>query len=504
MPDPKKRINFSKILKTKFLRNILIASILVAIALPIGNIVFIYPSFAKLLSKNTEEEAIRVARHLMSVIITTQTELSSEYLTSQANDKIETILENFNLTKLKIFSQSGEILYSTDRSDIGKINAKSYFHNKVAKGQVFSKVVKKDTRSLEGQKMTAHVVETYVPIVENNNFIGAFEIYYDITTRTERLAQLLFSTTIVLFSLAVFLIGSLVLVLNNAVKNISQREKAEEELREAKEISEAANNAKSEFLATMSHELRTPLNHIIGFTELVADEKVGPLNASQAEYVNDVLESSRHLLALINDILDLSKVEAGKLELEISEVDTKKLLEKSLVMVKERAMKHGLGLSLFINDAPETFNADERKLKQILFNLLSNATKFTPDGGKIRVSARTVERFIGSTPPLEGLDSLRKSANDHERNESSAHKSQRCLEVSVSDTGIGIKPEDQARIFKPFEQARNSTGSNHQGTGLGLSLTKELVELHGGKIWVESACGSHGCTFTFLIPIDQF
>jgi signal transduction histidine kinase len=164
-------------------------------------------------------------------------------------------------------------------------------------------------------------------------------------------------------------------------------------------------------------------------------------------------------------------------------------------------MKNGLQLSLDINDAPDTFSADERKLKQIIYNLLSNAVKFTPNGGQICVGARKVDRPVGSTNQLDDAGGSRASDNDTEKNKNSANKSLGCLEVSVSDTGIGIKPEDQVCIFKPFEQVRDSKGLNHQGTGLGLSLTKELVELHGGKIWVESECENKGCTFTFVIPI---
>jgi len=501
MSDTRKLRNVLKILRFKYLRKILILSIIVAITFPLVNILFIYPSFSKMLINNTEEEAKRVANHLMDEIFSEKTELSRYYITTDVTDNIQQILRHFHLTKLKIFTKSGEIIYSTNPSDIGKLNKKSYFHNVVAKGETFSKVVEKNTMSLEDQKMTAHVVETYVPIIKNNNFIGAFEIYYNITTRTERLAELLSSTTAVLLSLAIILTGSIIMVLKNAAKNISQREKAEEEFKKAKEASEAANNAKSEFLANMSHELRTPLNHIMGFTEIVADKRYGPLNDTQAEYLSDVLASSQHLLSLINDILDLSNVEAGKLELAISEVETKTLLEKSILMVKEKAMKNGLQLSLDINDVPETLPADERKLKQIIYNLLSNAVKFTPNGGHIRVSARSVNRLVESTYQLEDADRSWTSDNETDKNESSANKPLRCLEVSVSDTGIGIKPEDQVCIFKPFEQLKDSKGLNHPGTGLGLSLTKELVELQGGKIWVKSECEKKGSTFTFVIPI---
>ena len=273
------------------------------------------------------------------------------------------------------------------------------------------------------------------------------------------------------------------------------------ELMQAKEAAEASNRSKSDFLANMSHELRTPLNHIMGFTELVVDKNFGDLNETQVEYLNDVLGSSRHLLSLINDILDLSKVEAGKFVLDPTEVDTESLLTNSLIMFKEKTLKHGIQLSLNGGHVPDTIIADERKLKQILFNLLSNAVKFTPDGGEISLSARFVDCVV--RPGLrwgdaEDLQIVEETAEPHHHSESE-HK--KCVHFSVSDTGIGIKKEDQERIFNAFEQADGSTSRKYQGTGLGLSLTKRFVELHGGKIWVESRGDGNGSTFHFIIPV---
>jgi PAS domain S-box-containing protein len=254
--------------------------------------------------------------------------------------------------------------------------------------------------------------------------------------------------------------------------DITERKRALIELNKAKEHAEAASRAKSDFLANMSHELRTPLNHIIGFTELIVDQHFGDLNPSQVEYLNDVLLSAKHLLSLVNDILDISKVEAGKLELEAELVDIRQLLENSLVMVKEKALRHGIRLALDMDGIPETIIADERKLKQVLYNLLANAVKFTPDGGKVICRASVLE-------PAEHI------------------------KISVIDTGIGIEPDDLDRIFKPFEQVDGSISRQFGGTGLGLSLTQQLVELHGGKIWAESDIDKHGSQFHFTIPIEN-
>ncbi len=259
-------------------------------------------------------------------------------------------------------------------------------------------------------------------------------------------------------------------------QRIVERDKAVKMLERARASAEAANNAKSEFLANMSHELRTPLNHIIGFTELVADNKTGDLNEIQKEFLGDVLQSSRHLLSLINDILDLSKVEAGKMELEPIEVNMKKLLENSLLMIQERVTKRGIKTALRINGIPGIIKADERKLKQVLYNLLSNAVKFTQDGGSICLTVKKI--------------------TDLKKKEKLS-----AIEVSIADTGIGIRKEDLDRIFAPFEQVDGSSSRKYEGTGLGLSLTKKIIELHGGKIRAESKGEGKGSTFSFYIPI---
>ena len=268
--------------------------------------------------------------------------------------------------------------------------------------------------------------------------------------------------------------------LKEANQNLEQMIKT---LAEAKNSAETANQTKSDFLANMSHELRTPLNHIIGFTELVTGGDFGDLNDIQREYLQDVLQSSKHLLSLINDILDLSKVESGKLELQMMHIQLKGLLERSLNMVKEVAMANRIHVSLVMDDIPERILADERKLKQIIFNLLSNAVKFTPKGGQICLMAKVLNGFQRFTDDLQ-----------HPRSRSH-------LEISVVDMGIGIQNDNLERIFNPFEQVESSTTRKYQGTGLGLSLTRRLVELHGGKIWAESKGEGLGSTFKFILPL---
>jgi signal transduction histidine kinase len=237
------------------------------------------------------------------------------------------------------------------------------------------------------------------------------------------------------------------------------------ELAEKSRQLEIADRHKSEFLANMSHELRTPLNAIIGFSEALGEGLFGELNAKQLEYLEDIHASGRHLLSLINDILDLSKIEAGRMELDLSAFSAPAAIENCVTLVRERAQRHDIAVSVDIDPALGELSADERKFKQILLNLLSNAVKFTPDGGKVTLTARI---------------------------------EQRRLEVAVADTGGGIAPADQAAVFEEFRQL----GKGGEGTGLGLALSRKFVELHGGTITLQSEPGK-GSVFTFTLPLAQ-
>ena len=275
-----------------------------------------------------------------------------------------------------------------------------------------------------------------------------------------------------------------------------QLENSVEESKKAKEVAEKANRSKSEFLANMSHELRTPLNHILGFTELVADKQCGDLNQEQEEYLKDVLQSGRHLLSLINDILDLSKVEAGKLDLKATDLNLQALLRNSLNMIQEKALKHRIKIVPDIEGIPEFIKADDRQLKQILYNLLSNAVKFTPDGGSVIIAARHLTPESGHWVTREGKVISLPVTLEQEGTPANG-----LVDISVTDSGIGINRGDLERIFDPFEQVESSTSRRYQGTGLGLALTKKMVELHGGKIWAESEGAGKGSKFTFVIPV---
>jgi signal transduction histidine kinase len=248
-----------------------------------------------------------------------------------------------------------------------------------------------------------------------------------------------------------------------AIENVRLFKEIEEKSRQL----EVANKHKSDFLANMSHELRTPLNAIIGFSEVMLGGMAGTMPEKQKEFIGDIRDSGKHLLALINDILDLSKIEAGRMELDIARFDVPAAMGNAMTLVKGRAERHGIRLESQVAEDVGTYDGDERKFKQIVLNLLTNAVKFTPEGGQVTLTA---ERLNGA------------------------------YAFSVTDTGIGIATEDQGKIFEEFRQVGNDYERKAEGTGLGLTLTKRLVELHGGSIRVRSAPGE-GSTFTFDLPI---
>jgi len=261
------------------------------------------------------------------------------------------------------------------------------------------------------------------------------------------------------------------------------RERNEEIELKNRQLDEAS-RMKSEFLANMSHELRTPLNAILGFSEAIKDGMFGEVNEKQEEGLGVVFDSGQHLLSLINDILDLSKIEAGKMELDCSTFDVNEVVERSTSIIKEKASKHNIHLNLSLDPELGTITADERKVKQILFNLLSNATKFTPDNGSITITTRLHKHEV----PICSKEEDR----PHD-----------FVSIAVEDTGIGMAAQDLSKLFTPFQQLDSSLSKKYQGTGLGLAMVKRLIELHNGCVDVHSDLGKGSC-FTACLPLENY
>ena len=246
------------------------------------------------------------------------------------------------------------------------------------------------------------------------------------------------------------------------------------DLKEAMSLVKVASDAKSSFLASISHELRTPMNAIIGFSDVLAEEYVGQLNDKQREYVGDILDSAKHLLLLIDDILDMSRIESGRMTIEPDMVRLSGLLEDSLIMVREKIGKHSITIRIEMDAQTSDIEivADPRKLKQVLFNLISNAVKFTPDGGDIIIKTG----FAG--------------------------KDSKTIQIIVEDSGIGIASEYLEKIFDSFFQVQGGILDKTQGAGLGLSLVKQLVVMHGGRVWAESSGIGNGSRFVVELPVN--
>ncbi len=529
------------------IKYLVIISSLIAILFPLVNIYYILPSFKNVIIRNAEQDAERTVNFFARTIVNDGQLLQS---IDEHHQLFEELKEPLNVAKLKFFSPDGTIVYSSDVDEIGIVNSKDYFHQLVAKGQRFTKVVQKDSgRTREGSQLTADVVETYVPIMDGDRFIGAAEVYYDITAREDRINQtvsqaslatfviiilfLLLTNSLmlrqtkkvvlsddrlaviyrspyiapVIIGVLIFIAEGLVMVLLSAwpdiplfteaildstllvmilapvfywfvvmplMKHIEERQRTENELKKAKEAADKANQTKGLFLANMSHEIRTPMNGILGMTEIALH---GRLNQEERSLLEIVRSEADNLNNLLNDILDLSKIEAGKLSVEEIPFDLGHLLDNFVGPFKYRAEQKKITFTTTLDpDIPRMLVGDPNRIRQILINLCGNALKFTPEGGQVEV--------IVSLSSVTTADQ------------------KMILHFSVTDSGIGISKEQLQLIFEKFTQADGTTTRKYGGTGLGTSISKELVELMNGEIGVVSELGQ-GSEFWFMLLLGK-
>ncbi len=371
---------------------------------------------------------------------------------------IAPLLSIHEVVRIKVYDRKGTILWADEPRLIGRNFSDNHELQEALQGKI--EVELKQTRKTENLyewDRYSTLAEIYVPIHRDDGgaVIGVVEVYKNPVVLFDhiRKARILIWVICIAGGAAFY----------SAVYWLFRRSHLLQ--RQLEEVS----RHKSEFVSNMSHELRTPLNAIIGFSEILQTQAIGPLTPKQLRYVGHIRTSGGHLLQLVNDLLDLSKVEAGKLEVHPGRVPVGQAIEAAMTALREQAAKKNLTLGCPSVDESLMVLADPVRFNQILLNLLSNAVKFTPEGGRLAVSAR--------------------------RNDS------RMVEISVADTGIGLKPEDQSRIFKEFEQVDTPLGRQQRGAGLGLPVTKRLVELQGGSIEVSSSGEGQGSTFTVRLPL---
>ena len=369
---------------------------------------------------------------------------------------IEKLKTDFNLIKLKVFSDSGEVIFSTNHNDIGNINREAYFHEILRKGIVHTEVILQGNESLEGQKMTADVVETYIPLMRGDKFLGAFEIYYDITARKKRLTNLLRSSSVSVFILALGLLIAIIVIFFKEKKTITERQEAEVALRQSSEQLKF-------FAYSVMHDLKSPAIGIHGLTELLHKHYKDTLDERGKRYCDQILKASLHVAALIEKINVYIATKEASLKIE-------KIKVKEILQILREEFSSRLAARHIEWLEPETMieiKADKLSLLRIFRNLVDNALKY---GGKdlseIRIGYRESEAF---------------------------HI------FSISDNGIGIEGEDYEKIFALFQRDAKSKGV--EGTGLGLAIVREIAEQHGGKVWIEPG-KERGTTFHVSLPKD--
>lgn len=419
--------------KDRTLRQILLLSLFVALALGLFNVYFIYPSFSALLTENTEDEAIRLAEHLRPVVMSEDGSLKES---SWYDDDIWIMMEDFGLEKVKVFTWTGEIVFSTDTADIGKINQKPYFHEVVAKGGTYTKVVQKDTESLEGRIVTVDVVETYVPIMIEGEFVGAFEIYYDITARKQQMDATILYFSILPGAVMIILLGIISLSLYNADINVLDLKKTRDDLKEA-------NGLKDLFTDIMRHDLLNPAGTVRNFTELLLLDET---DEKKIDLLEETKGSATKLIEMIESASTLSKVESTS-EIERKSQDLNMILKDSLNILKHQAKEKNMIIDYLPDGA---YHAQVNPMMEDVFvNLISNAIKYSPDNTGIEIDI------------LDNGNSWR---------------------VYVKDSGEGISDENKEKLFSRFKRLHKE---GIKGTGLGLAIAKRIMDLHEGKIWME-------------------
>ena len=454
-----------------FPRNILILSILVVILLPAYNTAFVYPSITKLFNETLMKDATSIAKHFMSMFEAGTNELTQKSFNPQILKEIDTLRENFGLAKLKIFSKSGEILFSTDSKEIGGINAERYFKEIVAQGNVYTEVVKKNSDSLEHQRMLVDVVETYVPMVKDGVFLGAFEVYYNITEKKQNLESLLLNSFVIVIVLALSVLVLSAIIFVREKRRLIERERAEDKRKKAEEALAdrtvqlerknrelvALNAELDEFTHMASHDLQEPLRTLTAYSDLLRKDLAQSLPERAARDLGFITDAAKRMQTFIRDLLALSR--AGRVVKKGDKISLGECADRALEALAMRVEE--TGAQVMREELPEVWG-DSTLLTELYQNLIGNALKFRGDQRPIiqlTFEERNGDQIFG-----------------------------------VKDNGLGIEPKYAQQIFQPFRRLHGV--AEYEGSGIGLAICHKIVARHGGKIWVESEPGK-GAHFRF-------
>jgi signal transduction histidine kinase len=397
-----------------------------------------------------------------------------EYVLRILQNRVTAQLNGLPVIKVKVFALNGTTMFSTNFSEIGETKGADDGFRDAAEGRVSSSLSYEGAMpTSEGQTFKGNVIESYIPIYlagPGSAVSGVFEIYADISSGLAAIREAQYSQAKIVFVTFAAIYVMLLLGVRRADRRLRRQNQANLALAAEVARAEVAHQTKSEFLANMSHELRTPLNAILGFSEVLSQEYFGKLLPKQQEYLSDIRRSGQHLLDLINDILDMTKIEVGRLDLRETVIDPARVIENCMPLVRDRAEANHIALRTEFMPGLPYLRADERRIRQIVVNLLSNAVKFTESGGSV---------VVGASMHSDGW-----------------------IDISVADTGVGMSESELVVALQPFRQVDNSLARRHEGTGLGLPLARELARLHGGEIKVLSAPG-RGTTVTVRLPPER-
>ena len=463
------------IFKNKFVRYVFFIILALGISVPLINMYFIFPAFTKLLIENTEKDAVRAALHLRSMYKGGYTGLTKDSISPDLITALKTIQNDFHFTKLKLFSEKGEIIYSTDPDDIETIEGNRYFHEIVAKGKLYSKIIKKETLSPEGDAVTAEVVHTYIPIMSGNAFVSAVEVNHDITRRSQALNNVVLKAVGAPFAMMTGGLVLTILILVQLDRSIARQKETEEKLKVFAEKLQRSNRELEDFAHVASHDLQEPLRKVMAFGDRLKSRYADALDERGRDYLERMHNASGRMQDLINGLLVFSRVTTRAQPFE--HVDLTEIV-REVVCDLEVSINETYGY-IEIDDLV-SIDADPLQMRQLLQNLIGNALKFSKEM-TLPIVKVYGEKIHGN------------SADDDVGGKE-------LYRLTVEDNGIGFDEKYAERIFGVFQRLHGR--KEYEGAGIGLSICRKIIDRHKGKIETKSSPGE-GASFIITLPVKQ-